>query len=101
MQYEAFAVPLASVPVGEPAFRSADECADQISGVYEMIAGHSGEIIATYTLDCDVQGPRRSERERGSDTFAIRQTCLFLVAEFPDDVDMSTIYDGPDVATAS
>jgi hypothetical protein len=100
MQYETLAVPLASIPADRP-YTSADECADQISGVYEMVAAHSGEIVASYTLDCDVQGPRKSRGERGSDTFAIRQTCLFLVAEFPDGADLSTLYDGTDSTRAS
>jgi hypothetical protein len=87
VQYETLAFVGATTPPERHTYRNVDECADQISGLYELAAGHGGRIIAEFTLDCDVQG-------HGEDAPAsVRSSCLFLVAEFPDDVDLSTLYD--------
>jgi hypothetical protein len=86
MQYETFAVPGAAIPADRPC-TTVDEYADLISGVYERVAEQGGEIIATHTLDCDVEGPRQGECDK--EPFSIRETCLFFVAEFPDDADIS------------
>jgi hypothetical protein len=100
MQYETFAIHGASIPQDLP-YGSIDECAREISGCYAIAEKYGGKIVASHILDCDVDGPRQFESGRGSRDFVIRDTCLFLVGEFPDEVDLSTLYDGTDSTRAS
>jgi hypothetical protein len=88
MQYETFAITDVALLPDVP-YTNVDECANQISGIYDIAAEHGGQIIATHTFDCNVRKP--GQAEEADEVEAVRITSLFFVIEFPDDVDVSKI----------
>jgi hypothetical protein len=93
MQYETYTVvgAITPQPNDESAYENLAECANEISGIYKAAAAHGGKVIGGHTLECDVLEPARLQVRELSNLKSHIMSTLFLVVEFPDDVDVDGI----------